>query len=308
MIMEGFGTDRPDMRFGIELIDLTDIAGRSDFRVFRDVIEEGGVVKAINVKKGGPAFSRKNLDELSALAVEAGARGLAWIKVNEDGWQSSLNKFFKDEDKDGLNQKSGAGPGDLILIVAHKRRIANEALGILRLEVARRMELIPGSAYEFVWITKFPLLEYDETEKRLQAVHHPFTAPVEEDIPLLDNQPEKVRARSYDLVLNGTEIGGGSVRIHDPAVQERMLGILGISPEQAQVKFGFLLEALKYGAPPHGGMALGFDRLVAIMAGVNSIREVIAFPKTTSATCLLTDAPSRVDEAQLKELGLRPDS
>ncbi|MBW1706817.1 MAG: aspartate--tRNA ligase [Deltaproteobacteria bacterium] len=306
--MDRFGTDRPDMRFGMELIDLTDIAGRSDFRVFRDVIEGGGVVKAITVKKGGPAFSRKMLDELSALAVEAGARGLAWIKVKEDGWQSSLKKFFNDEDKNGLNQKSGAGPGDLILIVAHKRRIANEALGVLRLEVARRMELIPANAYEFVWITKFPLLEYDETEKRLQAVHHPFTAPVEEDIPLLDDQPEKVRARAYDLVLNGTEIGGGSVRIHVPALQERMLGILGISPEQAQVKFGFLLEALKYGAPPHGGMALGFDRLVAIMVGVNSIREVIAFPKTTSATCLLTDAPSRVDEAQLKELGLRPDS
>ncbi len=305
--MDRFGTDRPDMRFGMELIDLTGIAGRSDFRVFKDVIEDGGVVKAITVKKGGPAFSRKMLDEVSALAVEAGARGLAWIKVNEDGWQSSLNKFFKDEDKNALSEKSGAGTGDLILIVAHKRRVANESLGMLRLEVARRMELIPGSAYEFVWITKFPLLEYDETEKRLQAVHHPFTAPVEEDIPLLDEQPEKVRARSYDLVLNGTEIGGGSIRIHVPAVQEKMLSILGISPEQAQVKFGFLLEALKYGAPPHGGMALGFDRLVAIMAGVNSIREVIAFPKTTSATCLLTDAPSGVDEAQLKELGLRTD-
>ncbi len=306
--MDRFGTDRPDMRFGMELIDLTDIALRSDFRVFKDVIEDGGVVKAITVKSGGAAFSRKNLDELSALAVEAGASGLAWIKVNEDGWQSSLKKFFKDEDKNGLNEKSGAGPGDLILIVAHKRRVANESLGMLRLEVARRMELIPVGAYEFVWITKFPLLEYDETEKRLQAVHHPFTAPVEEDIPLLDEQPEKVRARAYDLVLNGTEIGGGSIRIHVPAVQERMLSILGISPEQAQVKFGFLLEALKYGAPPHGGMALGFDRLVAIMAGVNSIREVIAFPKTTSATCLLTDAPSRVDETQLKELGLRTDS
>ena len=305
--MDRFGTDRPDMRFGMELLDVTDIAVRSDFRVFRDVIEDGGLVKAITVKNGGPVFSRKKLDELSALAVEAGAKGLAWIKFNDDGWQSSLSKFFKEEDKNAFNEKSGAGPGDLILIVAHKRGVANEALGVLRLEVARRMELIPGSAYEFVWITKFPLLEYDEAENRLQAVHHPFTAPVEEDIPLLDDQPEKVRARSYDLVLNGTEIGGGSVRIHDPAIQERMLGILGISPEQAQVKFGFLLEALKYGAPPHGGMALGFDRLVAIMAGVNSIREVIAFPKTTSATCLLTDAPSRVDEAQLKELGLRPD-
>ena len=306
--MDRFGTDRPDMRFGMELIDLTDIAVKSDFRVFKDVIEDGGVVKAITVKNGGPAFSRKKLDELSALAVESGARGLAWIKVNEDGWQSSLKKFFKDEDKNGLNEKSGAGPGDLILIVAHKRRVANESLGVLRLEVARRMELIPVSAYEFVWITKFPLLEYDETEKRLQAVHHPFTAPVEEDIHLLDDQPEKVRARAYDLVLNGTEIGGGSIRIHVPAVQEKMLSILGISPEQAKVKFGFLLEALKYGAPPHGGMALGFDRLVAIMAGVNSIREVIAFPKTTSATCLLTGAPSGVDEAQLKELGLRTDS
>ncbi len=306
--MDRFGTDRPDMRFGMELLDLTDIAGRSDFRVFKDVIEDGGVVKAITVKKGGPAFSRKNLDELSAIAVETGARGLAWIKVNEDGWQSSLNKFFKDEDKNALNEKSGAGPGDLILIVAHQRHVANESLGMLRLEVARRMQLIPGGAYEFVWITKFPLFEYDENEKRLQAVHHPFTAPVEEDVSLLDDNPEKVRARSYDLVLNGTEIGGGSIRIHVPAVQERMLSILGISPEQAQVKFGFLLEALKYGAPPHGGMALGFDRLVAIMAGVNSIREVIAFPKTTSATCLLTDAPSGVGEAQLKELGLRPDS
>ncbi|MCD4715195.1 MAG: aspartate--tRNA ligase [Desulfobacterales bacterium] len=306
--MDRFGTDRPDMRFGMELIDLTDIAVKSDFRVFKDVIEDGGVVKAITVKNGGPAFSRKKLDELSALAVESGARGLAWIKVNEDGWQSSLKKFFKDEDKNGLNEKSGAGPGDLILIVAHKRRVANESLGVLRLKVARRMELIPVSAYEFVWITKFPLLEYDETEKRLQAVHHPFTAPVEEDIHLLDDQPEKVRARAYDLVLNGTEIGGGSIRIHVPAVQEKMLSILGISPEQAKVKFGFLLEALKYGAPPHGGMALGFDRLVAIMAGVNSIREVIAFPKTTSATCLLTGAPSGVDEAQLKELGLRTDS
>jgi aspartyl-tRNA synthetase len=303
--MDRFGTDRPDTRFGMEIVDLTDIAERSDFRVFKGVIEEGGVVKAITVKGGAPLFSRKNLDDLSSIAVEAGAKGLAWIKVNEDGWQSSLNKFFTDVDKKALNERSGAEPEDLILIVAHKRQIANESLGMLRLDVARRTDLIPHGVYEFVWITKFPLLEYDETENRLQAVHHPFTAPLEEDYFLLDKNPEKVRARSYDLVLNGAEIGGGSIRIHDLAVQEKMLKILGISQEQAQAKFGFLLEALKYGAPPHGGMALGFDRLVAIMAGVESIREVIAFPKTTSATCPLTDAPSGVDDAQLKELGLR---
>jgi len=302
--MDRFGTDRPDMRFEMELNDLTEIAARSDFRVFKGVIEDGGVVKAITVKGGASSFSRKNLDELSGVVVESGAKGLAWIKVNDNGWQSSLNKFFKEEDKLAVNEKLGAAPGDLILIVAHNSAVANEALGMLRLAVAERLDLIDKDAYAFVWITRFPLFEYSETEERLEAVHHPFTAPVEEDLPLLDEHPEKVRARAYDLVLNGAEIGGGSVRIHNPALQEKMLGILGISPEEARVKFGFLLEALRYGAPPHGGMALGFDRLVAIMTGAGSIREVIAFPKTTSATCLLTDAPSPVAEAQLKELGL----
>ncbi len=305
--MDRFGTDRPDIRFAMELNDLTDIAGRSDFRVFKGVIEEGGVVKAITVKDGAVSFSRKVLDELSGLVVEYGAKGLAWVKVNKDGWQSSLNKFFRAEDKMAVNEKVKAAPGDLILIVAQEHTIANEALGKLRLEVARRLDLIPQDSYEFVWITRFPLLEYNETEGRFEAVHHPFTAPLEEDLALLDDHPERVRSKAYDLVLNGAEIGGGSVRIHSLATQQKVFRALGISDQEAQMKFGFFLEALRYGAPPHGGIALGFDRLVAIMTGVKSIREVIAFPKTTSAACLLTDAPSSVDEAQLKELGLRFD-
>jgi len=305
--MDRFGTDRPDIRFAMELNDLTDIAGRSDFRVFRGVIEEGGVVKAITVKDGAASFSRKALDELSGLVVEYGAKGLAWVKVNKDGWQSSLSKFFRDEDKTAVNEKVKAAPGDLILIVAQEHTIANEALGKLRVELARRLDLIPQDIYEFVWITRFPLLEYSKTEGRFEAVHHPFTAPLEDDLALLDGHPERVRSKAYDLVLNGTEIGGGSVRIHNLTTQQKVFRSLGISDQEAQMKFGFFLEALRYGAPPHGGIALGFDRLVAIMTGVKSIREVIAFPKTTSAACLLTDAPSRADEAQLKELGLRFD-
>lgn len=303
--MDRFGTDRPDIRFGMELNDITDIAVRTDFRVFKRVVEDGGVVKAIAIKKGAQAFSRKDLDGLGEVAAGCGAKGLAWIKLTNDGWKSSLNKFFGEEDKKALNEKLDAEPEDLILIVAHKREIVNEALGLIRVNVAKRMDLIDTDQYDFLWITRFPLLEYNEEEKRLEAVHHPFTAPVEEDLSLLDKHPERARARSYDLVLNGAEIGGGSVRIHDLAVQQKIFSILGILPEEAQHKFGFLLEALKYGAPPHGGMALGFDRLVSIMTGTSSIREVIAFPKTTSATCPLTDAPSRVDNDQLKQLSLQ---
>jgi len=303
--MDRFGTDRPDLRFGMEIYDLTDIAGRSDLRVFQDVIESGGVVKAILAKGGAPSYSRKGLDEISEVVKAAGAKGLAWIKINREGWQSSLTKFFKEEDRNALNKRLHAEPKDLVLMVADKPGIANQALGALRLEVAQQQALIPENKYAFVWITEFPLFEYDETEDRLAAVHHPFTSPFEEDLNLLTENPEKVRSRAYDLVLNGSEIGGGSIRIHDLAIQRKIFKTLGISPEEAQLKFGFLLEALKYGAPPHGGMALGFDRLVALMTGVKSIREIIAFPKTTSAACPLTDAPSRVDEDQLKELGLR---
>ncbi len=302
--MARFGTDRPDMRFGMEIKDISEIAAGSDFKIFKGAIEAGGVVKAITAKQGAGVFSRKKIDELSATVAEHGAKGLAWIKVTENGWQSSLDKFFDAEAREAVNLKCEAGPGDLILIVADNYKTASEALGALRLDVARRLDLI-GDGYSFVWITKFPLLEYNETDKRLEAVHHPFTAPLDEDLALLDDHPGQVRARAYDLVLNGAEIGGGSVRIHNIAVQEKMFSILGISPEESQMKFGFLLEGLKYGAPPHAGMALGFDRLVAIMAGAGSIREVIAFPKTTSATCLMTDAPSQVDAGQLEELGLR---
>ena len=301
--MDRFGNDRPDMRFGMEIQDLSDIASRSSFKVFTGAIEGGGVVRAITVKQGAGAFSRKKIDGLSESVARHGAKGLAWIKVTDNGWQSSLKKFFSDPDKEAVLRKCNADPGDLILIVADQYSIASAALGSLRLEIARDMDLI-GDGYAFVWITKFPLLEYNETDERLEAVHHPFTAPLEEDLPFLEGSPEKVRARAYDLVLNGSEIGGGSVRIHNIDMQEKMFSILGIAPEEAQMKFGFLLDALKYGAPPHAGMALGFDRLVAIMAGVDSIREVIAFPKTTSATCLMTDAPSPVDESQLRELGL----
>ena len=303
--MDRFGTDRPDLRFGMEISDLTDIAARSDFRVFQGLIESGGTVKAILAKRGAPSYSRKGLDEISEVVKTAGAKGLAWIKITESGWQSSLAKFFKEEDKEALNKRLHAEPEDLVFMVADKPGIANQALGALRLEVAQQQNLIPENEYAFVWITEFPLFEYDEAEDRLAAVHHPFTSPFDEDLNLLTENPEKARARAYDLILNGSEIGGGSIRIHDLAIQREIFKTLGISPEEAQSKFGFLLEALKYGAPPHGGMALGFDRLVALMTGVKSIREIIAFPKTTSAACPLTDAPSRVDEEQLKELGLR---
>jgi len=303
--MDRYGTDRPDLRFAMELQDVTPVAARSDFKVFRQVIQEGGMVKGITVKGGAAPFSRKHLDQLSTLAVSHGAKGLAWVKVLGDGWQSSLEKFFGEEQKKSINGTMGAEPGDLVLLVADKRNVANRALGELRLEVARRLDLIPEGSYRLVWVTHFPLLEYNETESRLEAVHHPFTAPLDEDLHLLEHRPEEVRARSYDLVLNGSEIGGGSIRVHNPALQRKMLHILGISDREAQSKFGFLLEALRYGAPPHGGMALGFDRLVTIMIGAKSIREVIAFPKTTSATCPLTDAPSPVTEEQLRELGLQ---
>ena len=302
--MDRFGTDRPDTRFGLEMKDISDLAVKSDFQVLKGVLQQGGVVKAINVEKGAGLFSRKALDELAQLAVQAGAKGLMNVKITADGWQSSLDKFFKKEDKAAVNQRTGAAPRDLLLVVADKASTVNSCLGMLRLEVAKRLNLLSKDHYALVWVTRFPLLEYNEEEGRLESVHHPFTSPLEEDLPLLQDQPQKVRARAYDIVLNGSEIGGGSVRIHDPALQETMFKILGISQEEANLKFGFFLEALKYGAPPHAGIALGFDRLAAILTGSESIREVIAFPKTQTASCLMSDAPSRVDKKQLDELGL----
>jgi aspartyl-tRNA synthetase len=302
--MDRFGTDKPDMRFGMELGEITDLVTDSDFMVFKNTIKDGGAVKAVRVEKGAN-FTRKILDELSQSVNKWGAKGLSWIKITDDGWQSSLSKFVGDKEKEAINKRMGALTGDLILIISDRPEIANRVLGMLRQDVARRLDMINKDEYAFLWVTRFPLLEYNETEGRLDAVHHPFTSPLEEDVHLLKDDPEKVRARSYDLVLNGIEIGGGSVRIHNISMQEEIFNILGISKEEADLRFGFFLEALRYGAPPHGGMALGFDRLVAVMSGVDSIRDVIAFPKTTSATCLLTDAPARVDNAQLKELAIQ---
>lgn len=302
--LERFGTDRPDTRFGLELNNISDILVNTDFKVFRTVIEKGGIVKAVNVENGASDFSRKAIDELSAYVAEYDAKGLAWVKITDDSWQSPIGKFFTEEEKKLIEKRLGASPGDLLLIIADETDIVNQALGALRLNIAKILNLLPGDQYNFIWVTGFPLVEFDADEGRYQSVHHPFTSPLYDDLDMLEGNPEKVKSRSYDLVLNGVEIGGGSVRIHDIETQERIFRILGISKEEANNKFGFLLEALKYGAPPHAGMALGFDRLVAIMSGVDSIREVIAFPKTSSASCLLTNAPSIVDDDQLYELGL----
>ncbi len=303
--MDRFGTDRPDTRFGLEIRDLTGAAAESEFGVFRQVIDGGGVVKAVTVPGGAEGFSRKDLDGLGASAVEWGAKGLAWAKVTEGGWQSPIKKFFPEGLQEEMNRVAGAGPGDLLLLVSDRDGTALHVLGMLRLHLARRLGLVRNDEPAFVWVTEFPLLEPDDEEEgRLTAVHHPFTAPLVEDLPRLADEPEAVRARAYDLVLNGSEIGGGSVRIHTRELQDEMFRILGITTEEAEAKFGFFLEALRYGAPPHAGMALGFDRLVAVMTGAESIREVIAFPKTQRATCPLTGAPSRVDERQLEDLGL----
>ncbi len=299
-----FGVDNPDLRFGFELVDITAQVAGSQFKVFADVAANQGLVKALNAK-GCARFSRKELDDLTDFAKIYGAKGLAWVKVTEDGWQSPIAKFFTAEELASLNTSLDAEVGDLLLFMADTPAIANEALGRLRGHLGQKLGLASKDDYKFVWITDFPLLEWDAEEQRHVAVHHPFTAPLEEDIPLLDSDPGKARAQAYDLVLNGSEVGGGSVRIHDQAVQSRMFELLGIGEEEAREKFGFLLDALSFGAPPHGGIAFGLDRLMMILTGADSIRDVIAFPKTQKATCLLSDAPNDVAEKQLRELGIR---
>jgi aspartyl-tRNA synthetase len=301
--MDRYGSDKPDIRFGMELTDISDILSSCGFKVFGDVMEAGGVIKAINVK-GGASFSRKDLDELSRMAVEFGARGLFWAKIRADEWQSPLAKFLSANTRNAVEGKLGAAEGDLIVIVSDMPQITNEALGSLRVEIGKKLDLVKPGTYSFVWITQFPLLEYSSEEKRFVAVHHPFTAPLEEDLPFLVEEPQRVRARSYDLVLNGQEIGGGSVRIHTLDLQNRIFRTLGLGDKEVREKFGFFLDALSYGTPPHAGIALGFDRLAAIMVGAESLRDVIAFPKTQRATCAVTDAPAAVSEDQLAELGL----
>ena len=302
--MSRFGLDRPDLRFGLELCDISDIVKDAGFKVFASVVKNGGVVKAVNAK-GCASFTRKQIDELTAFAAVYKAKGLAWIKIREDGWQSPIAKFFTDDEKQALTERLDLEKDDIVFFVADKAKIANEALGQLRNELARRLDLISDDDYKFTWVTKFPLLEYDETEKRYQALHHPFTAPLESDMEKLESDPLAVRSRAYDLVLNGIELGGGSIRIHSSELQEKVLECLGIDEKQANDKFGFLLKALKSGAPPHGGIAFGLDRLMMLLCKEDSIRNVIAFPKTQKATCLLTEAPSRPSAQQLQELSIK---
>ena len=302
--MDRYGSDKPDIRFGMELQDVTEVVKDCEFVVFKGAIEQGGTVRGINAKGQG-CMPRKKIDKLVSFAKDYGAKGLAYIAIQEDGTvKSSFGKFMKEEEMDALIQAMGGENGDLLLFAADKNKVVWAVLGALRLELARQMELLDKSEYKFLWVTEFPLLEWSDEEERFMAMHHPFTMPMEEDLQYIDSDPGRVRAKAYDIVLNGNEIGGGSIRIFNPEIQSKMFEVLGFTPEQAQEQFGFLLTAFKYGVPPHAGLAYGLDRMVMLMAKEDSIRDVIAFTKVKDASDLMTEAPTMVDEKQLAELGI----
>lgn len=305
--MDRFGSDKPDMRFGMELTDISDEVKDCDFKVFTGAIENGGSVRCINAEGLAASMTRKKLDSYTEFVKTYRAKGLAWIVVEEGGLRSQITKFLSDETVDKILKKTNAKAGDCLLIVADKNQVVYDALGSLRIKVATDFDIIDKSKFNFLWVTEFPLFEYSEEEERFVAKHHPFTAPMDEDIEKLDTEPENVRAKAYDIVLNGTEIGGGSLRIYNTALQQKMFEKLGFTDEEAWARFGYLLEAFKYGTPPHGGMAYGLDRLVMIMAGCDSIRDVIAFPKVQTAAELMTNSPDIVDDIQLKELSIKLD-
>ncbi len=302
--MERFGSDKPDIRFGYELTDLSAVVKDCGFKVFSGAVEMGGSVRGINVK-GGAKFSRKEIDALVEFVKSYRAKGLAWLKLADNGdMSSSYAKFLTDEENEAIKTAMQAEAGDLVLIVADKNKVVFDALGALRCECAKRMNILDPFDFKFLWVTEFPLLEYSEEDGRFYAMHHPFTSPMDEDLEYLDSDPARVRAKAYDIVLNGTELGGGSIRIHDNAIQQKMFSVLGFTEEQAQEKFGYLLDAFRYGVPPHGGLAFGFDRLVTLLLGLEDIRDVIAFPKVQNASELMTKCPSEADAGALEELGL----